>query len=279
MRIRLVSLLFAFMLCGTLPNRAAGAATTYYLALGDSLAQGVQWSATGDVLTNAGYADDLFVQFKQRIPGLQLEKLGCPSETTISMIHGGACNVYPGGVSQLDAAISFLQTHSVAFVTLDIGGNDVDSCVSPAAIDTSCVQAGLASVAANLPWILRELRRAAGPDTPIVAMNYYDPFLAAWTLIANGPALAMQSLQVATEFNVLLGTIYGVFDVPVADVAKAFRSYDLLPIPGDDIPVDVFVTLSWTWMDAPPPFGPDIHPNAAGYAAIAGAFAKKISPH
>jgi hypothetical protein len=47
-------------------------------------------------------------------------------------------------------------------------------------------------------------------------------------------------------------------------------------VPFLDIPVNVFVTLLYTWMGAPPPLGPDIHPNAAGYAAIAVAFGQKI---
>ncbi|HUK36094.1 MAG TPA: SGNH/GDSL hydrolase family protein [Vicinamibacterales bacterium] len=279
MRIHFVSLSVVVMLCGMIPARAAAGAPPYYLALGDSLAQGVQWSPTGDMLTNAGYADDLWAQFSTRIPGLQVEKLGCPGETTSSMIHGGVCNVYPGGGSQLDGAVGFLKTHTVAFVTLDIGGNDVDGCVSATGVDTSCVQAGLNSIAANLPSILYELRAAAGPHTPIVAMNYYDPFLALWAAPGgNGPKLALQSLEAATELNVLLDATYALFGVPMADVANAFRTYDLLTLPGEDVPVDVFVVLSWTWMTAPTPFGPDIHPNTAGYAAIAGAFARKIKP-
>jgi hypothetical protein len=39
----------------------------------------------------------------------------------------------------------------------------------------------------------------------------------------------------------------------------------------------VFITLTWTWMGAPPPLGPDVHPNAIGYLAIAGAFAGTIA--
>ncbi len=273
MRIRFVSLFILLTLWGTAPVRGASG-PTYYLALGDSLAQGVQWSASGDVLTTQGYVDDLYVQFKKNIPGLAVEKLGCPGETTTSMIHGGIC---PDYASQLEAAVSFLETHQVAFVTLDIGANDVDGCVSATAIDTACVQAGLNSVGSNLPWILRELRSAAGPHAPIIAMNYYDPFLAAWALGGNGPTLALQSLEAATEFNLLLDAIYAAFGVPVADVAQAFRIYNFTPVPGENVPVNVFLTLAWTWMDAPPPFGPDIHPNAAGYAVIASAFAKKIT--
>jgi lysophospholipase L1-like esterase len=273
MRIRFFSLFILLTLSGVAPVRA-GSGPTYYLALGDSLAQGVQWSASGDILTTQGYVDDLYVQFKKNIPALVVEKLGCPGETTTSMIHGGICPDYP---SQLEAAVSFLQTHQVAFVTLDIGANDVDGCISASAIDSACVQAGLNSVGSNLPWILRELRSAAGPHTPIIAMNYYDPFLAAWALGGNGPTLALQSLEAATEFNLLLDAIYTAFGVPVADVAQAFRIYNFTPVPGENVPVNVFLTLAWTWMDAPPPFGPDIHPNGAGYAVIASAFAKKIT--
>jgi lysophospholipase L1-like esterase len=164
----------------------------------------------------------------------------------------------------------------VALVTLDIGANDVDGCVSPTTIDEACIQSGFGSVSANLPGILRQLRKAAGPNTLIVGMNYYDPFLAAWVLGGNGQALALESLAAATDFNVLLGAIYRLFDVPVADVAQAFRIYNFLPVPGENIPVNVFLTLAWTYMSAPPPIGPDIHPNPAGYTAIAGAFVSKI---
>jgi hypothetical protein len=53
----------------------------------------------------------------------------------------------------------------------------------------------------------------------------------------------------------------------VANVAAAFRI--------ESFPTNVLLALTWTWM-APPPRGPDIHPNADGYAAIAGAFVKAI---
>jgi lysophospholipase L1-like esterase len=62
----------------------------------------------------------------------------------------------------------------------------------------------------------------------------------------------------------------------VADVAKAYHISDFTAIPVINLPLNVFLTLSWTWMGAPAPFGPDIHPNAAGYAVIAGAFAEQI---
>ena len=47
-------------------------------------------------------------------------------------------------------------------------------------------------------------------------------------------------------------------------------------MPGYDLPLNVFLEFAWTWVGAPPPVGPDIHPNAVGYAVIAGAFVRAI---
>jgi lysophospholipase L1-like esterase len=248
--------------------------TSYYLALGDSLAIGIQPSANGDVPTNQGYADDLYAVLHARAKGLSLAKLGCSGETTTSMIEGGICTYAQG--SQLAAALEFLQTHNVSLVTIDIGANDIDHCISVTGINTACVTAALAAVETNLPQILAALRSAAGPNTPIVGMNYYDPFLAAWVLVSNGQTLATESLQAANGFNSLLESIYQAFAIPVADVATAYRISDFAQVPIIKLPLNVFLTLTWTWMAAPAPLGPDIHPNAVGYAAIAAAFADKI---
>jgi lysophospholipase L1-like esterase len=248
--------------------------TSYYLALGDSLAIGIQPSANGDVPTNQGYADDLYAVLHARSKGLALEKLGCSGETTTSMIEGGICTYAQG--SQLAAALAFLQTHTVSLVTIDIGANDVDHCISVTGINTACVTAALASVETNLPHILAELRAAAGPNTLIVGMNYYDPFLAAWVLVSNGQALATESLQATNGFNTLLEGIYQAFAIPVANVAAAYQINNFTQVPIVKLPLNVFLTLTLTWMAAPPPLGPDIHPNDVGYAAIAVAFADKI---
>ena len=272
MRVRLVGVSFLMALtCAAIAH--ADMPATYYLALGDSLAIGVQPSVTGDVATDQGYANDLFLVMRARIPGLQLAKLGCSGETTVTMIHGGICSYAQG--SQLAAAVSFLKTHSVALVTLDIGADDIDHCISTAGIDSECVATAFRSVATNLPQILAVLRNAA-PNTPIVAMNYYDPFLAAWTLATNGHTLAKVSLDVTLTFNRILETVYRRFSIPIANVANAYHIIDFTHIPSADLPLNVVLTLSWTWMGAPPPFGPNIHPNAVGYAVIARAFVQKI---
>jgi lysophospholipase L1-like esterase len=104
---------------------------SYYLALGDSLAQGVQPNTMGtSVETQQGYPDQVYAALHRSHPGLRLVKLGCPGETTSTMIDGGICR-YPGG-SQLAAAIAFLRAHRghVLLVTVDIGANDLEDCGS-----------------------------------------------------------------------------------------------------------------------------------------------------
>ena len=271
-------LLIVLMLWGAAAARAAE--PSYYLALGDSLAQGVQWNPAGDTPTNLGYADDLHALLRLRDPGLTLVKLGCSGETTTSMIKGGNPSCAYAG-PQLAAAVNFLENHNVGLVTIDIGANDIDTCISLAGVDAGCALGAGATVASNLYVILNALR-AASPHTLIVGMNYYDPFLAAYTLLpVGGAALAEQSLAATTAFNTtVLGDTYALFFIPVADVATAFQISNPTPIPLlKNLPLDVFLTLSWTWMLAPPPFGPDIHPNAAGYAVIAAAFAQQIASH
>ncbi len=77
----------------------------YYLALGDSLSQGIQPGPTGaDEPTDQGYPDQLATLLRAQDPDLRLVKLGCSGETTWTMIHGGTCQ-YPRG-SQLSQATS-----------------------------------------------------------------------------------------------------------------------------------------------------------------------------
>jgi lysophospholipase L1-like esterase len=273
MRVRLIGFSLFLTLLGPGLLYAAGQ-PQYYLALGDSLAVGVQPAFNGTLVeTNQGYVDSLFALLQSSAPGLRLKKLGCSGETTTTMKGGGIC-FYPHK-NQLDEAVKFLQTHRVALVTLDIGGDDVLHCFSLSGPDPVCLADGVAAVNSNLPDILTALR-AAAPDVPIVAMNYYDPFLAAWLLGPAGQVLASQSLAATLTFNSLLQGWYNFFGIPVADVAAAYHITDPTPVPPEGIPLNVFLALTLTWIAAPPPVGPDIHPNALGYSVIAGAFVETI---
>jgi lysophospholipase L1-like esterase len=255
---------------GGSPDRQA---PRYYLALGTSLSVGIQPDNNGeDQPTDEGYADQLQAALRATMPQLRLVKLGCPAETSTTMIAGGLCP-YPHR-SQLAEAEAFLLAHrgAVSLVTLDIGANDVQPCGSLTGIDRGCLAQGFSDVGTNLGRILRALRDTAGPEVPIVAMNYYNPFLAAWLLNTDDSrALAAESAVVATLFNALLGGIYTAFEVPVADVAGAFHSTDFTPI-APNLPLNVALICEWTWMCAPPPVGPNIHANRDGYAVISQAF-------
>ena len=251
----------------------ATSGSPYYLSLGDSLAQGVQPNAAGQSeITDQGYPDDLYSIERLRIHGLQLEKLGCPGETTTSMIKGGVCvGAYAPFDDQIDAAAAFLKTHDVALVTIDIGANNIDDCLPGGTIDLGCVTSGLQTVGSELPQILTALRKA-DPTVPIIGMNYYDPFLAAWLQGPAGQALALQSLALTSTFNGILGAAYAGFGIPVANVESAFRTKNLNEIPFVNLPVNVAAVCALTWMCAPAPVGPNIHANALGYWVIAGAF-------
>ena len=274
MKPRFISLAILVVFWGVAPVAAADG-PRYYLALGDSLALGFQPNAAGTPApTNHGYVDDLYAFYRAFIPNLRLAKLGCSGELTTTMISGGKCAYTEE--SQLAEAVAFLHAHRVAFVTIDIGANNIDGCVSAAGLLQSCVDDGIKAAMYDLPRILYKLRSEA-PDVPIFAMNYYDPFLALATFGPLGQQIAVQSLQNAIVFNAVLENAYNAFGVPVADVEQAFRTTDTTPFLG--IPLNVLLAAAWTWMDAPPPIGPDFHPNSTGYAVIAASFAKVIRLH
>jgi len=276
----LVALLVAFAAgpATAAPNASRG--PRYYLSLGDSLSRGVQPDPAGqNQPTDQGYADDLAKVGRLVLPQLQLVKLGCETEeTTTSMLGGGRC-AYANG-AQLAEAEAFLRAHrdATVLVTLDIGANDLSRCINRAtgAIDLACVQATFAQAPANLATIVARLRAAAGPRVPIVGMNFYDPFLAAWLQGPAGQALARLSVELVTQYNDLLEAAYQAAGMPVADVQAAFSTTDfdtLVTLAGvGQVPVNVARVCQWTWMCAPPPQGPNVHGRPEGYWVMAGAF-------
>jgi lysophospholipase L1-like esterase len=270
----------------------AGPPAKYYLALGDSLAQGVQPATPPlppgvtlgqSIETGQGYADDLFTHYSAQFPGnLQLVKLGCPGETTTSMITGaGSPCTYPAG-SQLAQALAFIRAHrsAVVLITIDIGANDIDGCAAGGVISQACVANGFAEAQADLPKILGALQGAVGEDTVIAGMNLYDPFLADFLTGPAGQAIAGQSVTLDAAFNSLLGASFGAFGIPVADVQGAFSTTDFADsatLPGvGTVPLNVARVCEWTWMCAPQPVGPNVHANQAGYQVIATAFQQVI---
>lgn len=272
---RLVAVFAAFLLMVSLAGPALGApgasgdhAVMYYVSVGDSFAASQQ--PAGGSWTD-GYTEQLYDMAKAQYPTLRHVKLGCAGgETTTTFMNGGICD-YPHG-SQLAEAVSFLHAHRqfVAFVTIDLGWNDF-RCVD----DLACIGPGLATIGANLPAILDELREAVGPGVPIVGGTVYDPLLAYWF---SDPAKAQLSVAVIAGtpdggVNDFVSGIYASRGVPVADVEGAFHTTDWTPTAPYGIPRNVATVCAWTGVCAQPP---DNHPNTAGYHAMALAWAEAL---
>ena len=79
--------LIVSLLHGGIPAAHAGGGETFYVALGTSLAVGFQ---PGHGPTDKGYVDDLVAEPQEQIPGLSLRNVGCPGETSRSMITAEA---------------------------------------------------------------------------------------------------------------------------------------------------------------------------------------------
>jgi lysophospholipase L1-like esterase len=255
----------------------------YYLALGDSLAWGLQPNSAGvGIKSGHGYADDLAGYLRRHGDrNLKYVNLACPGETTGTMLDGGCPDLSDSGQSyavQETAAVTFLKEHphSRILVTLDIGANNVDNCVnSDGTLDSSCIEQGVGEAGTQLPEILSKLVAAAGKQVSFVGMNYYDPFLAEWLTGSGGQAVAEESIAVSADFDGVLDAGFAAYDIPVADVSTAFKTADITDttsLDGATVPVDVANICNWTWMCAPAPIGPDIHANTAGYGVIAKAF-------
>ncbi len=225
----------------------------HYLALGDSLAFGYQ--PNGDF--THGYVNDLFNELHQK--GVKdFTNLGCPGETSSTLIHGGICKAYP---SQLAAALAYLHANAgnVSPVTLDVGANDVlpDTDPSTCTVNVSKFYTDVATLDANLTKVILPQLRAAlkvnGRVTgKIVMMNYYDT-------LQN---LCPNSVKYTQTLNRHLA-----FDVHgFGTIVNVFRSFG-----GPKTPNPNICTL--TWMCAATP---DIHPTNKGYSVIADTFEDAI---
>jgi lysophospholipase L1-like esterase len=276
LRLSILAALSAAFLTGAPPALADNA--VYYVSLGDSLAVGGQpkhagCCAQGPTIgvgggeTIDGYVDQLAALVRETYGNLRTKKFGCGGESTRTMRFGRDPQPFPPAQgdnlcqyrhgSQLDDAVAFLAEHrgEIAFVTIDAGSGDAGDLGA---------DAGLVQIQQNLPVILAALRAAAGPEVPIVGMNYYSPFIAAWF---DDPDLAHAIVDVTVQFNDGLEAIYQAAGSPVADVETAFSMADFTIQP-DGLPLNVARVCQWTWMCA---VG-DVHANKDGYGVIAHEF-------
>ncbi len=261
---------------------AATGSPVFYLAVGASASLGFQ--PTGILhhnghRTNTGYANDVMAIEGFRGVTMSLRQVGCPGETVQSILSTTvADHCYQLPATQLTTATAYLVAHRghPGLVTVDLGFNDVRLCLVPAVVNGACVAAGVAAVAADLPKVLIDLKRAAGPDVHFVGVEYEDPYLSHFLAGPAGPANATASLVAMDNLDTVLGHVYAAAHVPVANVPGLFDMNVATRVPLDNvglIPENVARACALTWDCYGPPFGPDDHPNGAGYATIAQAIA------
>ena len=278
-------LLVLLTACALLVAGPAGATTPtappYDLAVGGSGSVGFQPTLMHPhgAPTDSGYSDDLAVRESARWPGLTLVRIGCPGISTQGMIDGGAHCLYRDG-TQLATALDFLHTHpSTVLVTVDLGFNDVVRCLHHMDVNSACVADGLTSVQLQLPRILAALRQAAPADTQILGLGHYDPYLGDALRGPSGQAFARASLGVIERLNDVMHAAYAKAGLPMADVGAAFDLDNTAPVAAGGlgtVPTNVARVCALTWMCTASPFGPNLHPNDAGYRVIAGALAATL---
>ncbi len=217
---------------------------TYYVALGDSLAANVGVDRPRD-----GYVSRFHAELERR-DGVEygLRNFGIPGETSGSMIQGG----------QLDEAVAFMEANPVAYVTIDIGANDLLGHVGSADCDNldspSCqdrIAASLDAYRANLGFILDRIA-AAAPDATVIFLQAYNPFS-----LGLGIDFEEQSNAAVRRLNEVAAEVAAARGVLVAD--------SFTPMLGTTA-----VTTHMT--DSPP----DIHPHPIGYDILASALADAL---
>jgi lysophospholipase L1-like esterase len=291
-------LLGAFVLCALVASACtlglgasrAGADSTsalatsgFYLDLGASASVGYQPTPSdphGEA-TDEGYANDIVSYEASRGVTLALTQLGCPGESTGTMISGDD-SCYRGVGSQLSAAVTFLQSHQnePGFVTIDLGFNDFHPCLIDAPLVQSCVGENIEDLNTQLTYIVGVLKAAAGPHVSFVGVGHYDPYVADAIHGLAGEDFANRSKGVVGRLNATLSTIYASVGIPTASVSSYFNapSRDHVRMAGvGDVSSDVLQVCDLTWMCAKSPYGPNLHPNVLGYSAIAAAIEGQLT--
>lgn len=271
--------------------------TKYAIALGDSFSAGVQpgpgvkenfsdpkVSYAGQMLGRASKV------LKQK---LKLEMLACGGATTQSMQGEEIkpCSPGVGGfklpykntsakTSQLDYALKFMKEHKgqIAYVTMTIGGNNLLKCVDSATggFDLACIGDANTSIKAELPALARKIKKAAGPGVDLIGSGYPDPYLQFYLRGPDQAAIAQASLGIQAGLTDALKESYGTAGWKFVSVDELFGT--AIPFdqttnldPYGQIPIAVANICEYTWMCAPAPQGPNIHPDRAGYALYAAA--------
>lgn len=255
-----------FLIGSTQASAAAPRQPSIYLAMGDSLAVGVG----ADNPKTEGYVPVLHAQLNAARPCGDGQALGCRLDLVNFAKVGETTSTLLG--PQLQEAVSLLEERNgnstpvddVDLITVDIGGNDIQAlqtiCVANPYADEclTAIRTALTQVAKNYPIMLSKLREAAGPDTTIAVMTYYNPLLPPCRLA--DPILASFA-DLVLEGGTPLPEDGGLNDVIRRSMAA---------------PYGAVVAETGTLIGADDLVGDCLHPNNSGHEAIAGAFAAVI---
>jgi lysophospholipase L1-like esterase len=224
---------------GVVDSMSAGSAP-YYVALGDSLAANVGVDTPAE-----GYVSRLHNQLQILDgAGYGLRNFGITGETTGTMIRAG----------QLDQAVAFMEDSAVAYVTVNVGANNLlghlgSGDCSQSLDDPACrerVSDAFATYPGDMELIFDAILEAA-PDATVVFLTSYNPFN-----LGFGSEIEADMDRTLQEFNALAVGIARDRGIIVADGFGA---------------LDGTAAVTTHMLDTEP----DIHPVGIGYDLLTGA--------
>ncbi len=229
-----------------------------YLALGDSLATGVEAAANND--NQPGYPAMMYNHLQQRYPELRFKNVGISGETSSSMLND----------RQLDNALATIASERadgrrVGLVTLGIGGNDAVKILLGEAEGEETLTQFKTNLDTIVSRLLTELTGVYDePQGDLLLMKYYNPYPGLNIPPTNEPLADIWLPQ----FNAAIEEVATRYDLPVAEVADAFRGREEeLLFVNQDIYEDPRLLVP----ELNPNFEKDLdyHPRAAGHQVIA----------
>ena len=236
---------------------------SYYLALGDSDAYGMQPSTAALPPAKAhGYVDLFAARLRKLAPKIQVVNYGCPGESTKTFAAGGCPWLAEGRKlhapfrsNQLAAALAFIRAHpgQVSPITVTLGGNDLNDVADVCKGNLRCIKArmpaALRQFSTRLAGIIGPIRSAA-PQAEIVLTGLYN-------------FIADDLRHTDPIFQSLNGTIANVARRHGAHYADLFASFN----PQGSAARERARICAFTFICR----ADDPHPTDAGYRAIADA--------